>query len=53
MTKMKKKITKPRDWAIVHLLKKHNSGEHGTRKKRPKEKQELNRQLREDNLEDI
>lgn len=45
---MKNKLSKPRDWAIVHLIKKHNSGEHNNRKSRKNDKQKLYRQIKID-----
>lgn len=49
----KKKISKPRDWAVVHLICKHNSGVHNTTRPRSFEKRDLIKKIKSGRIEEI
>jgi len=53
MGKKKKKIKKPRDWTVVHLINRGGSGIHDKTEKRSKKKQDLNIKIKQGKLEDI
>jgi len=50
---MKEKLHKPRNWSIVQLIKKHNSGVHETRKSRSGEKNKLMNKIKTGKVEEI
>lgn len=53
MGKKKKKIKKPRDWTMVHLINRNGGGVHDKKEKRSKQKRDLNQKIKQGNLEDI
>jgi len=49
----KKKIKKPRDWTVVHLINRGGSGAHEKKPNRSKDKQKLKDKIKQGNVEDI